>query len=260
MDPTLEEIKSMALHAGEILRDGYNQTNKYIQMKGATDLVTVYDKKSEDYLVSTIKQKFPDHGIIAEESGKHNSSSDSCWHIDPLDGTLNFAHGIPFFSVSIAYAEKGEILLGAVYDPTRDELFYAEKGKGAWLNNDKLMVAGQKELIGSLCVTGLPYDHYSPEMKRGLELFNRFSIHSQGCRRLGSAALDLCYVAAGRIDFFYEVEVCTYDIAAGVLMTREAGGLVTRFDGSQDVLSPPITIVAANRELHPRVLEVILKD
>jgi myo-inositol-1(or 4)-monophosphatase len=256
MTPTLEEVKIMAYKAGEILRAGYGQVHK-VEMKGLTDPVTETDKRSEEYLVSYIKNHYPEHSIIAEESGLHKGSNGSCWYIDPLDGTVNFAHGVPIFSVSIAYTEDGVVKMGAVYDPLLDELFCGEKGKGAWLNDHRLKVSPATEMIRSLSVTGFPYDQKSDEMRKALELFGRFSVQSQACRRLGSAALDLCYVAAGRMDIFFEIQLKPYDIAAGLLLVQEAGGMISKFDGSTDYLTMPISIAAANATLHPQVLRVI---
>ena len=259
MSPTLDEVKTMAYKAGEILRAGYGKAHQ-VEMKGLTDPVTEVDKRSEEYLVCTIQNRYPDHAIVAEESGVHVGTIDSCWHIDPLDGTVNFSHGIPMFCVSIAYAEHGELILGAVYDPLRDELFCGEKGKGAWLNDRLMQVSKTTELIRSVSGTGLPYNQNSAEMQRGLELFNHFSMQTQACRRLGSASLNLCYVAAGRMDIYFEIQLHSFDIAAGVLMTREAGGMATKFDGASDCLKPPISIVASNKQLHPLVLEIIQKE
>lgn len=256
MSPTIEELKTMALKSGEILRAGYGKAHQ-IEMKGLTDPVTEVDKLSEEYLVSTIQSHYPDHAIVAEESGLHKGTNGSCWYIDPLDGTVNFSHGIPIFCVSIAYAENDDIKLAAVYDPLRDELFSAEKGKGAWLNDRPMKVAGSTELIRSLSVTGFPYDQKSPEMQRGLELYKRFSLNAQACRRLGSAALDLCYVAAGRMDIYFEIQLRPYDIAAGILTVLEAGGVVTKFDGATDYLTKPISIIATNKHLYPQVKNLI---
>jgi myo-inositol-1(or 4)-monophosphatase len=256
MSPTLDDVKTMAYKAGEILRAGYGQAHQ-VEMKGLTDPVTEVDKRSEEYIVSTIKSRFPDHSIVAEESGVHQGTNGSCWHIDPLDGTVNFSHGVPIFCVSIAYAENGVIKLSAVYDPLRDEMFYAEKGKGAWLNDRRLRVSQSTELIRSLSVTGFPYDQKSEEMQTALELYRRFCLKAQACRRFGSAALDLCYVAAGRMDIYFELNLKSYDIAAGILLVQEAGGIVTKFDGTPDCLVKPISIVATNKQLHPQVLQII---
>jgi myo-inositol-1(or 4)-monophosphatase len=259
MSPTLEEVKTIAIKAGEILRAGYGQVHQ-IEMKGLTDPVTETDKRSEKYIVSYIREHYPEHSIVAEESGFHQGTVNSCWYIDPLDGTVNFSHGIPFFSVSIGYAEDGDLKLSAVYDPMRDELFYAEKGKGAWLNDRRIKVTEQRELIRCLSVTGFPYDQQSYEMQRGLELYKKFSLNAQACRRLGSAALDMCYVAAGRMDIYFEISVNSYDIAAGILLVQEAGGYITKFDGSTDLLLDPMSVIATSKEMHPTVLRMIQED
>lgn len=256
MSPTLDEVKTLALRAGEILRAGYGQVHQ-VEMKGLTDPVTETDKRSEAFIVSYIKEHYPDHSIVAEESGLHQGSNGSCWYIDPLDGTVNFAHGVPIFCVSIAYTEDKVTKLSAVYDPSRDELFFAEKEKGAWLNDRKLKVAQSTELIRSLSVTGFPYNQKSVEMQEALELYKKFCLQAQACRRFGSAALDLCYVAAGRMDIYFELDLRMYDIAAGILLVQEAGGVVTNFAGSPDYQVKPISIVATNQQLHPQVLQVI---
>jgi myo-inositol-1(or 4)-monophosphatase len=259
MSPTLDEVKDMAYKAGEILGAGYGQVHQ-VHMKGLTDPVTEVDKKSEESIISTIRKKFPDHSIVAEESGIHTGTDGARWHIDPLDGTVNFAHGLAIFSVSIAFEKDGEIQLGVVYDPMRDELFSAERGKGAWLNGKPIHVSNTGKLIRSLSVTGLSYDHDSAEMMEGLELFKRFSIQGQACRRLGSAALNMSYVACGRMDFYFELVVQTYDVAAGILLVQEAGGTVSKKDGSPDCLTPPWSMVASNKILHPQILEIIRQE
>lgn len=256
MSPTLDEVKTIAREAGGILRAGYGQVHQ-VEMKSLIDPVTETDKRSEEFIVSYIKKYYPDHSIVAEESGVHQGSNGSCWYIDPLDGTVNFSHGVPIFCVSIAYAEDGVMKLGAVYDPMLDEMFSAEKGKGAWLNDRRIQVTETSDLIRSLTVTGFPYDQKSPEMQLALELYRRFSLQAQACRRFGSAALDCCYVAAGRMDIYFEITVNSYDIAAGILLVEEAGGITSKYDGSTDCLSKPISIVAANKHLHPQALRVI---
>ena len=259
MSPSLKEVKNIAREAGAILRAGYGQVHQ-VEMKGLTDPVTETDKKSDAFIVSYIKEHYPDHSIVAEESGVFKGTNGSCWYIDPLDGTVNFSHGIPIFCVSIAYAENGELKLSAVYEPMRDELYSAEKGKGAWLNDRPLKVSEPADLIHSLSVTGFPYDQDSYEMKRGLELYKKFSLNAQACRRFGSAALDMCYVAAGRMDIYFEISVNSYDIAAGILLVQEAGGIVTKFDGSTNCLTAPISVIATSKALHPTVLRMIRED
>lgn len=178
------------------------------------------------------------------------------WYIDPLDGTVNFAHGVPIFTVSIAYEQDGALSLGAVYDPMMDECFCAERGHGAFLNGEAIHPSDVQDLNHSLLVTGFPYDiRTNPD--NNLDLFNRFSLRSHGVRRLGSAALDLCYVACGRFDGFWEKRLSAWDIAAGALIAREAGARVTDLSGGGDFLSPPYSILAAAEGIHPQMLAVI---
>jgi myo-inositol-1(or 4)-monophosphatase len=196
---------------------------------------------------------------MAEESGAWDGQECCMWHVDPLDGTINYAHGVPFFSVSIGYQEGPQVQLGAVYDPLRDELFSAERGQGAWLNGEAIEPSQTTELIQSLLVTGFPYDiRTSPE--KNLNNYARFSMRTQGVRRLGSAALDLCYVASGRLDGYWEMSLKTWDMAAGGLIAEQAGALVTKADGDADILTPPFSILAANRDIHPLMLTVLLES
>jgi myo-inositol-1(or 4)-monophosphatase len=257
MQPTIDEVKQFAYGAGEILRSGFG-TQLEIHHKGAIDLVTDIDHKSEAYLIQQIRQAHPDHRIITEESGLLEGQAEYAWHIDPVDGTVNYAHSIPMFAVSIAYVEHGQVRLGAVYDPMRDECFFAERGKGAWLNGRPIHVSGAETLIECLMVTGFPYDRHNPATNN-LGHFARLTELTQGVRRLGSAALDMAYAAAGRVDGFWELVISSWDIAAGTLLVEEAGGVASKFDGSKDYLNPPCSIVAANpviysllmKELHP---------
>jgi myo-inositol-1(or 4)-monophosphatase len=176
-----------------------------------------------------------------------------------LDGTVNFAHGVPIFSISVAFAEDGDLKLGTVYDPIQEECFTAERGRGAWLNGEPIRVSRTGNLDDSLLVTGFPYDiRTNPE--NNLDNFARFSLLTQGVRRLGSAALDLCYVAAGRFDGFWEMRLNAWDVAAGGLIAEEAGARVTGLRGEPDFLSPPHSILAANLQLHPLMLEVLQRD
>jgi len=178
------------------------------------------------------------------------------WFVDPLDGTVNYAHGIPFFTVSIAYAHNGQVVLGVIYDPMRDELFAAEQDRGGWLNGRSLRVSKVTELQRSLLVTGFPYDTWSTP-HNNLENFGRFAKSTQGVRRLGSAALDLCYVAAGRFDGYWELSLKPWDIAAGGLIASEAGATVTTIDGQPDYIIPPCSLLAAPPEIHAKMLVVL---
>ena len=257
MPPTLSDVMAWARQAGEILRAGIGQ-DLQVEHKGLTDLVTKIDKCSEAYLVEQIRSHFNNQRIVTEESGLLPGQEDHCWYIDPLDGTTNYVHGVPFFSVSVAYAHQGQLQLAVVYDPTRDECFYAERGQGAWLNGKPLHVANNSELIQALLATGFPYNMNVPD--NNMEYYSRFVTRSQAVRRLGSAALELCYVGAGRLDGYWESGIKSYDFAAGALIAREAGGVVTDYLGDPDILTPPYQVVAANPTLQPQLLAVIQED
>lgn len=255
MPPTLNDLEDLARRAGDILREGFNQA-RHVYYKGVIDLVTDVDRRSEAFLLSEIQRRFPQDTIVAEESGERSGQECCMWYIDPLDGTVNFAHGVPIFTVSIAYEQDGALCLGAVYDPMMDECFCAERGHGAFLNGEAIHPSDVQDLNHSLLVTGFPYDiRTNPD--NNLDLFNRFSLRSHGVRRLGSAALDLCYVACGRFDGFWEKRLSAWDIAAGALIAREAGARVTDLSGGGDFLSPPYSILAAAEGIHPQMLAVI---
>jgi myo-inositol-1(or 4)-monophosphatase len=250
--PTLADLERLARQAGQILRAGYQQEHQ-IDYKGVIDLVTEIDRQSEDYLLGEIRKNFPGHHILSEESGGTHGDGHQ-WYVDPLDGTVNYAHNIPFFSVSIAYASNGTMCLAAVYDPMRDEMFSAERGKGARLNGRPLRVSGAVELQKSLLVTGFPYDAWNSKFDN-FDNFVKFGKLSQGVRRLGSAALDLAYVAAGRFDGFWELALKPWDVAAGGLICEEAGARVTNVYGEADYISPPQSVLATTPGIHARMLE-----
>jgi myo-inositol-1(or 4)-monophosphatase len=257
MEPNLIEMEAWAQQAGEVLLRGLGQDIQ-IDHKSEIDLVTEIDRRSEELLLKAIRNRYPDDRIVAEESGVFQGKSGCVWHIDPLDGTVNYAHGIPFFSVSLGYVEDGQITMGVVYDPVRGECYTAERGQGAYLNGQRLKISNADELIECLLVTGFPYDiRVNPE--NNLDHYSNFSLRSQGVRRLGSAALDLCYVAAGRFEGFWEVQIQSYDIAAGALIVEEAGGKVTDVHGGPDFLTPPCSILATNGRVHQAMLDVLAK-
>jgi len=256
-NPTLPYIERLARQAGQILRAGYQQEHQ-VDYKGVIDLVTEIDRKSEDYLLGEIRKDFPDHNILAEESGGTRGDGQQ-WYIDPLDGTVNYAHNIPIFSVSIAYASNGTLSLGAVYDPLRDEMYTAERGAGAYLNGRPLHVSSASDLQKSLLVTGFPYDIQNPKVNN-LNNFVYFSQRTQGVRRFGSAALDLCYVAAGRFDGFWEMALKPWDVAAGGLICEEAGARVTNVHGETDFISPPQSILATAPGIYTRMLEELKQN
>jgi myo-inositol-1(or 4)-monophosphatase len=231
--PPLEELRSVAeegaRRSGEILADRFHQRRK-IEFKSGIDLVTDADRASEAQLVSWLRSRYPTHSILAEESGA-KAGQTLRWLVDPLDGTTNYSHQMPHFSVSVAVEGPNGLLAGAVYDPLRDEMFRAAKGLGAQLNGDRIRPSAIGALEQALLCTGFPYDvRERPEAPLGL--FSRFLRKAQGIRRLGSAALDLAYVAMGRFDGFFEFGLKPWDIAAGSLLVREAGGVVLQLDGA----------------------------
>ena len=246
-----------ALNAGTLLRRGFDTEFEIKSKEGKQNLVTEYDQISEKSIITTIFQHFPTHAILAEESGDiHKGKSDIVWIIDPLDGTVNFARNIPMFSVSIAAAIKTEIVSGVVYQPITHELFIAEKGKGAYLNGNKISVSKTNQFENAVTATGFPYD----VDKNPLSCIDRFAmIQSQGIpiRRLGSAAIDLSYVAAGRFDLFWEVGLNPWDMAAGKLLVEEAGGKVTHWDGSVHKVFGYDTLLASNGILHQKMTEYL---
>ncbi|RME90715.1 MAG: inositol monophosphatase [Anaerolineae bacterium] len=220
------------------------------------DLVTEVDRQSEAYLLGEIQRRFPGHRVHAEETGGLEGDDDHLWYVDPLDGTVNYAHRIPIFCVSIAYARRGEMQLAVVYDPMREEMFTAERGGGARLNGRPIHVSEARELGKSLLVTGFPYNIWTSSVDN-LDNFARFSKRTQGVRRLGSAALDLAYVAAGRFDGFWELSLKPWDVAAGGLIAEEAGARVTNLDGGADYLSPPQSILAATPGIYEQMMKVL---
>jgi myo-inositol-1(or 4)-monophosphatase len=209
-------------------------------------------------MIAEVQRNFPGHGIVAEESGglAGDGACDCAWYIDPLDGTVNFAHGVPYYSVSVAYAEDGQVLLGVVYHPNLDECFSAERGRGAWLNGKPIHVSNPIDLDHSLLATGFPYD-VRTTTSNNLENYGRFARLSQGVRRLGSASLDCCYIACGRFDGYWEMSVKSYDIAAGALIAEEAGAMVSTVRGSPDYLVYKTSILAAPPHIHARMLELL---
>lgn len=253
MQPTLSYVENLARQSGAILRAGYD-TEHQVDYKGVIDLVTEVDHQSEKYLLGEVQKDFPGHHIFSEESGIIQGNDENVWYIDPLDGTVNYAHHIPIFCVSIAYASQGILRLGAVYDPMRDEMFLAERGKGAYLNGRTLRVSPVTELQRSLLVTGFPYNAWDTPQDN-FNNFVKFGKLTQGVRRLGSAALDLCYVAAGRFEGFWEMALNPWDVAAGGLIAEEAGARVTSVNGEDDYLSPPQSVVACTPGIHTRMLE-----
>lgn len=243
--------------AGGILMAGFRSEDMVINYKSRTDIVTNVDRESEDFIVEGIRSRFNDHSIVAEEGGGRDTGSEYVWYVDPLDATNNFAHGIPFFCVSIGVysREQRRVVCGAVYDPCHNEMFHAETGCGAFCNGSRLRVSAVSDLGIALLATGFPYA--KDDMgKNNLKQFGLFLPNIQCIRRIGSAALDLCYVAAGRIDGYWEPMLKPWDSAAGSLIVQEAGGMVTKYNGSDyDPLFPEI--LASNSLLHRAMVGVL---
>ncbi|MDZ4795806.1 MAG: inositol monophosphatase family protein [Bacteroidota bacterium] len=252
----LQQTLIAATRAGadEILRF-FNKDFKISNKEGVNNLVTEADHAAEKAIIATIKAAFPGHQILSEEAGALNQDSEYKWIIDPIDGTVNFAHGIPLNCVSIGIELKGEIVMAAVYNPHMNEFYFAEKGKGATLNDQSIHVSQETETIKACLVTGFPYTYIN--IPNGpLEIFERFIRKGVPVRRLGSAAIDLCWVAAGRFDGFYEHKLEAWDSAAGYLIVEEAGGKVTDFEGNKFSVYQH-RLLATNGKIHDEMLDVI---
>jgi myo-inositol-1(or 4)-monophosphatase len=252
----LEAALSAAKEAGEVLRTGFGSQHS-VRYKGEVDLVTEVDEQAEQVIREILLGAFPAYGMLAEEGGALVGEEDAHWIVDPLDGTTNYAHQLPIFCVSIALERSGEVVLGVVHDPIREETYVAERGGGATLNDEPIKVSNTEELIQALIATGFPYDR--AEMPEAIELFGRFTATTQGMRRLGSAALDLCYVASGRLDGYYERGIWPWDLAAGALILEEAGGKVTDYRGGILNLEGR-EIVASNGALHAAMTKLTGED
>jgi myo-inositol-1(or 4)-monophosphatase len=244
-------ISEIAREAGALLM-GYFHKRVKVEYKGDVDLVTVADRESEALILSRIREQWPSHDVMGEEGSRIQTGSDYLWYIDPLDGTTNFAHGFPVFCVSLALQHNGKRVAGVVYDPTRDELFAAELGRGAYVNHNRIAVSKVDNLAECLVGTGFPSHkrHKNPN----IFFYHQITLHSHGVRRAGSAALDLCSVAAGRLDGFWEFNLNPWDTAAGVLIAEEAGARVTTFDGSPFQIDSRETL-ASNGLVHDALLK-----
>jgi myo-inositol-1(or 4)-monophosphatase len=247
----------VARDAGALLRDRLG-TRIDIGHKGSINLVTDVDLASEKLIREAISTYYPRHEILAEEGGLTESASEYRWIVDPLDGTTNYAHGYPVFCVSIGLEHKGEVIIGVVYDPMRDEMFTAERGAGAALNNRPVRVSKTEDLMQSILSTGFPYDIKTSALTN-LNHWANFAMNAQALRRDGAAALDLCYVACGRFDGFWELNLSPWDTAAGALIVAEAGGRITDFAGGPFSNYKP-EIVASNGLIHERMIEVLTME
>ncbi|MFO8155626.1 MAG: inositol-1-monophosphatase [Pseudomonadota bacterium] len=255
MHPMLNIAVRAARRAGSIIvRSARDIDRLTIEAKGHNDFVSEVDRAAEEAIIDIIHKAYPDHGFMAEESGD-SGSSDYQWIIDPLDGTTNFLHGFPQFAVSIALRHGNRLEQAVVYDPMREEMYTASRGSGAQLDGQRLRVAPRRQLEGSLLGTGFPFKQ--PEhLDAYLGMFRAFHPLAAGIRRPGSAALDLAYVAAGRLDGFWEIGLNPWDMAAGVLLVREAGGLVSDFDGGEEYLATG-NLVAATPKIFPSMIHTI---
>jgi myo-inositol-1(or 4)-monophosphatase len=254
MDRVLEFAVQLAFESGRIQKKRYQETHS-IYHKGEINIVTDVDLECQERIMTLIARDFPNDHVISEEKDNILEDSRNRWIIDPIDGTTNYAHGYPFFCTSIAYESKGKITCGVVYNPIFDELFFAHRGKGAYLNGRRLNVSTTQDMKQALLVTGFPYD-LNTSNRNNIDHFVAFLYKAQAIRRDGSAALNLSYVAAGRFDGFWELKLNPWDTAAGVLILAEAGGLVTDFEGEPfDIYKGQI--VASNGLIHTAMLEVL---
>lgn len=238
--------------AGEGLRAAYTQPRQ-VEYKGEVDLVTPTDRASEALIASSLRHAFPDHAILAEEGGGTAGGNGLIWLVDPLDGTTNFAHSFPVFAVSMALRGPEGLLVGVVYDPLRDECFTAARGQGAWLNGRPIHISDCLMLDKALLATGFPYDRRTVE-DNNVAAFGVFIRRCQGIRRAGAAALDLAYVACGRLDGYWEMRLKPWDVSAGALLVREAGGMVTDYQGQAHEVLDGHNIIASNGRIHNELI------
>jgi myo-inositol-1(or 4)-monophosphatase len=253
-DIYLEVAMEAAREAGLMLKENLSASREIIY-KGEVDLVTNFDNRSQKMIFDRLFKNFPDHDFVAEEGLDQTKGSAYRWIFDPLDGTTNYAHRFPFFSVSIALEFNGQIVSGVVYDPTRDEIFSGIKSEGAFLNGDKIEVSTVDDLDKSLLATGFPYDLRESE-ENNIAHFNHFVTRAQAIRRCGSAALDLCYVACGRFDGFWELKLKPWDVAAASLVVQEAGGHLTDFKNQEFSIHSHETL-GTNGLIHQQMLDVL---
>ena len=253
LDVALEAGKK----AGEIIRDNFHK-KKLIDYKGRINLVTNVDREAEKVVLDTIKKYYPEHNILTEETDhKQNPDQEYCWVIDPLDGTTNYVHGFPFVCVSIALQRNGKSIVGVVYNPILDELFHAEKGNGSFRNSEPISVSDNADFSKSLLATGFPYDMLDDE-RNNIQYFSKLIKKCRGIRRPGAAAIDICYVACGIFDGYWELELYPWDTAAGIIILEEAGGKVSKFDGSEFSIFDK-EIVSTNGHIHGELLKVLLE-
>lgn len=262
LQKTLTTAVAIAKEAGALLRDGFGQNKQIVNKSSSIDLVTQYDQDAEKLITTRLILAFPNHRIVGEEGGEQaGRETDYVWYVDPIDGTTNFAHGFPHFCVSMALYTADKPLVGVVYDPVKDELFTAVAGSGAQLTignglPKQLQVTQAPDLLHSVVATGFPYDRHTSELDN-LEQLGRMLKKTQGIRRPGAAALDLAYVAAGRLDGYWEFKLKIWDVAAGVLLIQEAGGRVTMMNGAPYQPDPVLHLAVSNNHIHQEMLDTL---
>jgi myo-inositol-1(or 4)-monophosphatase len=253
----VEAATQIAREAGailaEIARRRQDANSRAFDLKGDFDLITEADRASETWIVQRLRELFPGHAIVAEEGGGAEGASGYRWYVDPLDGTTNFAHGFPVYNVTLGLEKNGELIAGAVFDPTRDEMFSAAKGAGAFLNGRKISVSEAAQVEECLVATGFP--SRKRHLNVNVHFYYQLAMLSHGVRRAGAAAIDLAYVACGRLDAFWEFNLNPWDVAAGILLVEEAGGRVTTMRGHDRAVNSP-DLLATNRRLHPEILRI----
>jgi len=254
MDKYFNAAREAAQKAGRMLKENIDVPRE-IFFKGAVDLVTNFDNQSQKMIFNHLSMRFPDHNFIAEEGLHEEKGTEFRWIIDPIDGTTNYAHSFPIFSVSIALEKKGEVVIGVVYDPMREELFSSVRGEGAFLNGKKIKVSSVDDIDKSLVATGFPYDVRESNVNN-ISHFNNFLTRTQAIRRCGSAAMDLCYVACGRLDGFWELKLSPWDVAAGALIVREAGGRISDFQNREFRIFGS-EVLATNSLIHKHMKDVL---
>jgi len=252
MPSYLETSAEIAREAGALLTT-YFERRVAVELKGEYDLVTEADRASERLVIDRLRSHFPAHSIIAEEGGGHSGSSEYCWYVDPLDGTTNFAHGFPMYNVTMALEQSGELIAGVIFDPTRNEMFASERGSGAYLNNRRIRVSKVGHVGDSLVATGFP--SRKRHLNVNVHFYYQLAMQTHGVRRAGSAALDLAYVASGRLDGFWEFGLNPWDMAAGILVVTEAGGTCSDMHGGPVDLRGP-HLLADNGAIHEEMLGV----
>jgi myo-inositol-1(or 4)-monophosphatase len=252
MSSFVETAADIAHQAGSLLRY-YFERRVSFEMKGDFDLVTEADKASEKLVVGRLKQHFPEHGIVAEEGGGHDSASEYRWYVDPLDGTTNFAHSYPVWNITLALEKAGELIAGVIFDPTRDELFTCERGGGAFLNGRRIRVSNVARVADSLLCTGFP--NHNRATNPNIHFFHELAMSAHGVRRSGSAAVDLAHVACGRLDGFWEIGLSPWDMAAGILLIQEAGGMCTDMEGAHHSLKSP-HLLTDNGAIHSELMDI----